>query len=312
MSIAEHLVEVVDLHKSYGAVRAVSGVSMTVRRGEIHGVLGPNGAGKTTTVETIAGLRTPDSGTVRVAGVDPAADRARATRLIGVQLQEAQLQPKLHVGEALRLWSALYPDPVPWPELASRLGLSELLGRRFDTLSGGQRQRLSIALALVGRPSLVVLDELTTGLDPQARRETWELVRETRAGGTTVVLVTHSMEEAQHLCDRVTVIAAGRDRAQGTPTELTGRADVATVTSFVPSGPVPLADLAALPGVTSARTQDDRVVVLGAEDLALDLLGWLDGRGVVPRRLRVTEGSLDDAYLDLVRDTPELTEETHR
>ena len=312
MTTPEPLVEVIDLRKSYGAVRAVDGVSMTVDRGEIHGVLGPNGAGKTTTVESIAGLRTPDSGTVRVAGTDPAADRARTTRLVGVQLQEARLQPKIRVGEALTLWSALYPDPVPWRELAARLRLDGLLDRRFDDLSGGQRQRLSIALALVGRPELVVLDELTTGLDPQARRETWSLVRETRDRGTTVLLVTHSMEEAQQLCDRVTVIAGGRDRATGTPAELVGGADAATVTSFVPSGPLSLDEVAALPGVATVRAEGDRVVVGGSEDLALELVGWLEGRGVVPRRLRVAEGSLDDAYLTLVGDPAVTTEEVTR
>ncbi|GGL35878.1 multidrug ABC transporter ATP-binding protein [Phycicoccus endophyticus] len=294
------LVEVTELCVSHGDLEAVAGVSLTVEQGEIHGVLGPNGAGKTSTVETVAGLRRPDSGSVRVAGIDPAADRRAATRLVGVQLQEAQLQPKLRVGEALALWSALYADPVPWRELAGRLGLEGLLGRRFDRLSGGQRQRLSIALALLGRPTLVILDELTTGLDPEARRDTWQIVRETRDRGTTVLLVTHSMEEAQLLCDRVTVIVGGRVRATGTPRELVGGAD-ATVMAFTPEPALDPTELSAVAGVAAVRCEDGRVLVTGSDEAVLLVLERLHARGVRPGRLRVSDGSLDQAYLDLVR-----------
>ena len=229
----EIAVQVDHLRMTYGSTVAVEDVSLTVHAGEIFGILGPNGAGKTTTVESIAGLRVPDAGGIRVHGVNPITDRQQATRSIGVQLQESRLQPKITVREALQLWSAFYDDPEPWPELADRLGLSRLLDQQFRTLSGGQQQRLSIALALMGRPRVAILDELTTGLDPQARREVWQLVRDVRDRGVTVLLVTHAMEEAQGLCDRIAIINGGRVRALDTPDGLIGRAAAATVTSFV-------------------------------------------------------------------------------
>lgn len=194
-------VQVEHLRKCYGETVAVDDISLTVDRGEIFGILGPNGAGKTTTVELIAGLRIPDGGSARVNGLDPIANRSEVTRLLGIQLQESRLQPKITTREALQLWSAFYDDPDPWPDLADRLGLTSLLDQQFRTLSGGQQQRLSIALALIGRPEVAILDELTTGLDPQARREVWQLVLEIRERGVTVLLVTHAMEEAQSLCD---------------------------------------------------------------------------------------------------------------
>jgi ABC-2 type transport system ATP-binding protein len=289
------------LRKRYGEKVAVADISFTVEEGEIFGILGPNGAGKTTTVEAVAGLRSRDAGQVLVHGVDPWADRAALTRLLTIQLQESRLQAKITVQEALELWSALYDDPVPWQGVAERLGLTEMLGRRFGKLSGGQQQRLSIALALVGRPRVAVLDELSTGLDPRARREVWQVVRDLRDSGVTVLLVTHSMEEAHQLCDRIAIVDAGRVRALDTPEGLIRAAGTATTTSFEPSAPIDLHLLRELPGVASVGTEAGRVVVEGEEASALAVINALTRQGVVPRHLRVASATLDSAYLDLTR-----------
>lgn len=298
-SITDPVVELTGLRKYYGTVRAVEDISFTVAEGEIFGILGPNGAGKSTTVECLAGLRTGDAGTARVAGIDPWTDHDAVTRVLGVQLQESELQPKITVAEALVLWSSFYDDPRPWRELADRLGLTPHLNQRFAALSGGQQQRISIALALVGRPRVVILDELTTGLDPRARQEVWQLVRDVRDEGATVLLVTHAMEEAEHLCDRIAIIDAGRVRALDTPDGLIAGATQATTTSFDPSQAVDLEALRAVEGVASVRTRGHRVVVDGSEGSALPLLAELTAQGVTPLRLRIAEGTLASAYLDL-------------
>jgi ABC-2 type transport system ATP-binding protein len=212
--------ELTALHKRYGRKVAVQDVTLRVAAGEIFGILGPNGAGKTTTVECAEGLRRPDSGTVRVFGTDPWAERGPARALIGVQLQESQLPEKLTVAESLELYASFYPDRADTAALMDRLGLTSQRNTRYKRLSGGQKQRLSIALALVGRPRLVVFDELTTGLDPAARRESWRLVEDLRDDGITVLLVTHYADEADRLCDRVAVLRAGRVAACGRPDEL--------------------------------------------------------------------------------------------
>ena len=244
------VIEVTELRKSYAGRPAVDGVSFAVEEGEIFGILGPNGAGKTTTVECVEGLRVPDSGRVRVAGLDPVTEHEATRRVLGAQLQESELQAKLTVREALELYSAFYPSPLDWRPLAERLGLTAKLDTRFARLSGGQKQRLFIALALVGNPRAVVLDELTTGLDPRARRDTWELIEDIRANGVTVLLVTHFMEEAQRLCDRIAVIDRGRVAALDTPAGLIRRSAGATVISFTPSAPLDERDLGALPALT--------------------------------------------------------------
>lgn len=214
------VIQVSDLRKKYGETVAVSDVTFTVDSGEIFGILGPNGAGKTTTVELLSGLRRRDGGTVRVLGKDPDHDGAALRELVGVQLQESELPERIRVREALELYSSFYRQPADWRELLDVLGLSARRDARFGTLSGGQKQRLSIALALVGDPQVVVLDELTTGLDPAARRDTWALIESVRNRGVTVVLVTHFMDEAERLCDRVAVIDAGRTVAVDTPAAL--------------------------------------------------------------------------------------------
>ena len=217
------VVEVTDLHKRYGEVIAVDGVSLSVGRGEVFGVLGPNGAGKTTTVECVAGLRRPDRGRVRVLGLDPATDAATVRARVGVQLQQAALPDRLRVGEAMEVFASAYGRRDQVDVLLADWGLADKRKAAFATLSGGQRQRLFVALALLGDPEVVVLDELTTGLDPAARRDTWALVRRLREAGATVLLVTHAMDEAEALCDRVAVIVDGRVAAAGTPAEVTGR-----------------------------------------------------------------------------------------
>ncbi|MER5993447.1 MULTISPECIES: ABC transporter ATP-binding protein [Streptomyces] len=297
------VIEVTDLRKSYGGRPVVDGVSFAVEEGEIFGILGPNGAGKTTTVECVGGLRVPDTGRIRVTGLDPVADHEEVTRVLGAQLQQSELQPKLTVREALELYASFYPRPADWRPLAERLGLTPKLTTRFAKLSGGQKQRLSIALALIGDPRIVVLDELTTGLDPRARRDTWELVEDVRAGGVTVLLVTHFMEEAQRLCDRIAVIDGGRIAALDTPAGLIRRSAGATVISFTPSAPLDDHDLNALPELASVRHKDGRLTLSGTDETVDAVLTLLARARVTAHQLRVTDATLDDAFLDLTETT---------
>lgn len=224
METTQPAVSAVDLAKSYRGKRAVDGVSLQIGAGEVLGLLGANGAGKTTTVEMIAGVRRPDRGTVRILGLEPRANRARLRLILGVQLQESYLHHALTVGELVHLYRSFYPQPRPAPELLDLVGLDGQEDKRFESLSGGQQQRLSIALALVGRPRVVILDELTTGLDPLARRRMWSMVEQLRADGTAVLLVTHAMQEAEALCDHVAMLDAGRIVAAGTPERVTAAA----------------------------------------------------------------------------------------
>jgi ABC-2 type transport system ATP-binding protein len=214
------VIEINGLRKSYKGKTAVDGVSLTVEKGEIFGIAGPNGAGKTTVVECASGLRHPDGGTLRVLGLDPRSDRRRLSQRIGAQLQEAALPDAIKVGEALRMYASFYDKPADWRALMDEWGLTDKKRAGFAGLSGGWKQRLFIALALVGNPEVVFLDELTTGLDPAARRTTWSLIRDMRDRGVTVVLVTHFMDEAEALCDRNAIIDHGRVIAEGTPSEL--------------------------------------------------------------------------------------------
>ena len=213
-------IEVERLRKRYGAKIAVDDVSFTVAEGEIFGLLGRNGAGKSSTVDCVAGLRVPDHGRIRVAGLDPRRDQRELRHLLGVQLQESALPGKLTVAEAMRLYASFYRRPADIAGLLDMLDLTETRNTRYRGLSGGQKQRLSIALALIGRPRIAILDELTTGLDPVARRDTWALIDDIRKQGVTIMLVTHFMTEAERLCDRVAILQAGRVAAIGTPAEL--------------------------------------------------------------------------------------------
>ncbi|MFD0005616.1 ABC transporter ATP-binding protein [Streptomyces sp. NPDC127178] len=300
------VIEVTDLRKSYGGRTVVDGVSFAVDEGEIFGILGPNGAGKTTTVECVEGLRVPDAGRVRVTGLDPVADHDRVTHVLGAQLQEGRLQEKLTVREALQLYAAFYPNPADWRPLAERLGLTDRLGARFGKLSGGQKQRLFIALALIGNPRIVVLDELTTGLDPRARRDTWQLIEEVRDSGVTVLLVTHFMEEAQRLCDRIAVIDKGRIAALDTPAGLIRRSAGATVITFTPSAPLDEQELSALPALASVAYKDGRVTLAGSDDTVNAVITLLARHRITAHQLRVSDATLDDAFLDLTE--TDLTE----
>jgi ABC-2 type transport system ATP-binding protein len=296
------VIEVRDLSKRYGEVVALDGVSFAVEQGEIFGVLGPNGAGKTTTVECAAGLRRPDSGSVRVLGLDPQADGTRLREQLGVQLQSAQLPDQLTAGEALELYAAFYRDPLDWRELLDRWGLAEKRKAKFCSLSGGQRQRLFIALALVGNPRVVFLDELTTGLDPKARRATWQLIRQVRDSGVTVVLVSHLMDEVEELCDRLVLLERGKVIAADTPTGLIERAGSPGRLRFRPLAPVGeglLAELADLPGVREVNHGSREVEITGAGDFAVAVTGTLARSGVLAADLRIDRQSLDDAYLAL-------------
>lgn len=223
MSSREPAIHAEHLHRRYGDKVAVDDVSLRVERGEVMGVLGTNGAGKTTTVEMVAGIRRPDRGSARVLGLDPWRDRGRVRQVLGVQLQEATLHGALTVSELIGLYRTFYPDPRPAGELLELVGLDEQRDVRFERLSGGQQQRLSIALSLVGRPRVVLLDELTTGLDPRARRRMWTTVEHLRDEGVTVLLVSHTMEEVERLCDRVVLLDSGRVVATDTPAGLVAR-----------------------------------------------------------------------------------------
>jgi ABC-2 type transport system ATP-binding protein len=293
------VIEVQHLHKSYGDTVAVDDVSFTVADGEIFGILGPNGAGKTTTVECIEGLRTPDGGVISVLGLDPRRDRAELTQRLGAQLQDSQLPDRLRVAEALELYSSFYRAPADWRELMDVLGLAGKSKTRFGQLSGGQRQRMSIALALVGSPQVVVLDELTTGLDPQARRDTWALIEGVRDRGVTIVLVTHFMEEAERLCDRVALIDAGRVVAMDTPAALAERVQAEQRIQFRPSVPFDDALLASLPDVTSVVHRGDGVVVTGNSDALNAVASVLARHQIVAQQLRVEQASLEDAFIAL-------------
>ena len=301
----QKVIEVRNLHKAYGDTVAVDDVSFTVEEGEIFGILGPNGAGKTTTVECIEGLRTPGSGTISVLGLDPRRDRAELTQVLGVQLQDSQLPAKLGVAEALSLYSSFYRNPADWHGLLNVLGLAGKADTRFAKLSGGQKQRLSIALALLGSPRVAVLDELTTGLDPQARRDTWDLIEGVRDRGVTIVLVTHFMEEAERLCDRVALIDAGQIVALDTPAALAERVETEQRIQFRPSVPLDDALLTSLPEVTSVSHRGDVVVVTGSDNALNAVTSALARNQIVARQLRVDQANLEDAFLALTGHAPE-------
>lgn len=295
----EKVIRVDRLSKFYGATVAVEEVSFEVRRGEIFGVVGPNGAGKTTTIECLTGMRAPDSGTAEVLGLDPVKGGDALRRRIGVQLQQAALPDRLKVREALELYSTFYDSPADWRELMDRWGLSEKRDTVFSKLSGGQQQRLFVALALLNDPEVVFLDELTSGLDPQARRASWDLVRGIREAGKTVVLVTHFMDEAEILCDRVAVVDRGNLVALDTPEALIRSLKAGSSLSFGASKGFDPAILWDLPGVVEAFRERDRIVVRGDNSLLAPVAAELDRRGVEPRDLKMEQATLEDVFLAL-------------
>jgi ABC-2 type transport system ATP-binding protein len=296
-------IEVEGLVKRYDGRTVVDGVSFVVETGEIFGIVGPNGAGKTTIVETIEGLRRPDDGRIRVLGLDPHGDAAEVRQRLGAQLQESRLPDKLRVREAMDPYASLYRDPAPWPELLDRFGLGDKGDARYRDLSGGQKQRLSAALALVGDPDVVVLDELTTGLDPQGRRDTWDLIERIRDDGVTVVLVTHFMEEAERLSDRVAVVTNGRIVAIDTPAGLVSRSAPEQTIRFRPSGTFDTTLLAALPEVTSVERHGSRIAVTGTADVVQAVTSVLARHRIVAEDLRIEQANLDDAYVALTGGT---------
>lgn len=293
-------VDVHGLRKTYGPTTAVDDVSLTVRAGEIVGILGPNGSGKTTTVECLQGLRRADAGRLRVLGLDPRTEVEQLRRRIGCQLQDAALPDHLRVGEAVRLFAAVSGGAVDVDAVLDDWGLREKRHSAFGKLSGGQRQRLFVALALLHRPELVFLDEMTTGLDPAARHDTWRLVERVRELGATIVLVTHFMDEAERLCDRLVVMRAGVVVASGTPADLIERHGGGITATF--STELPDADFARLPGLTALQRHGRTLQVSGAARTLLHLGHRLVTCGETPGDLLVRQATLEDAYLRLVGD----------
>jgi ABC-2 type transport system ATP-binding protein len=285
------------LSKSYGGLQAIDDISLTVERGEILGVVGPNGAGKTTFIECLVGLRQPDSGKVSVLDLHPQRQSAALRQRIGVQLQEAALPAQLTVWEALDLFAAFYNRIVNLSQLAARWGLDDKRDTAFENLSGGQKQRLFIALALLNDPEIVFLDELTTGLDPTARRESWALVRQVRDAGKTVVLVTHDMDEAQTLCDRVAIFHDGCVVALDTPTALTAAVERGPCVRFTAPSDFDVSWLSTLPEVEDVRRDEHGgVTVTGHGTLLASVANALAERGHDPPDLRRLQPTLEDAY----------------
>ncbi len=297
-------IEVRSLAKSYGRLKAVDGIDFTVGEGEIFGMVGPNGAGKTTTIECLEGMRSPDGGEVRVLGLDPRKNGQELRERIGIQLQQSSLPDDMKVWEALDLFSSYYRKPAPWQPLLDRLDISDKRTTRFSKLSGGQKQRLFIALALVNDPELVFLDELTTGLDPHARRSMWDLVRSIRERGKTVFLTTHYMEEAEHLCDRVLVIDHGRIVALDSPANLVRGLESEIRILFTAGPGFDPASLEGLSGVSRVESSGERIIVTGRGDrLIVVVVNALDARNVRFRDLRTEQPDLEDVFLALTAES---------
>jgi ABC-2 type transport system ATP-binding protein len=297
------VVQVEKLCKTYGATVAVDEVSFEVKEGEIFGMVGPNGAGKTTTIECLEGLRKPDAGSVRVLGVDPQRDGQSLRLRAGMQLQQSNLPDRMKVWEALDLYSSFYPKAADWNVLLSQLGLEEKRNTAFAKLSGGQKQRLFVALALLPDPQLVFLDELTTGLDPQARHAIWDLVREVRAKGKTVLLTTHFMEEAERLCDRVAILDHGRIVALDTPAALIRGLEAEERVIFSLDGGLSPALEDALSKAGRLEVQAGRVTVHGKDgrevSLVSEVVNLLTAQGIPVHDLRTEQPTLEDVFLSL-------------
>ena len=293
------VIEVRNLHKAYDGVTAVDDVSFNVDEGEIFGIIGPNGAGKTTTIESVIGLRKPDGGSVSVLGLDPQTEARKLGNRIGTQLQEAALPERMKVWEALDLYASFYEKTVPWEPLVEQWGLAEKRNTQFGGLSGGQKQRLFISLALLNDPQIVFLDELTTGLDPQARRATWDLIRAIRQQGKTVVLITHFMDEVEALADRVAVIDHGRVIALDTPDDLIASLNRETKVLFsVPNG-FQAARLENVSGVSAVNQYDRQITVSGNGPLLANVAAALAQHNIAPADLRVQQANLEDVFLAL-------------
>ncbi|MBE0607778.1 MAG: ABC transporter ATP-binding protein [Dehalococcoidia bacterium] len=298
-AISTRAISVSRLRKTYRDVVAVDDVSFEVEHGEIFGIIGPNGSGKTTTVECLQGLRDPDSGGIDILGLDPRTQRNSLRHRIGSQLQESSLPDRMRVWEALDLFGAMSPRSRDWESLARDWGIHEKRNSAFATLSGGQRQRLFIALALVNQPELVFLDEMTTGLDPAARHDAWSLIRGVREQGTTVVLVTHFMEEAEALCDRVAVFQGGTVLAVDSVPGLVARYAGQSTVRFTSREDLPW--LAGVDGVEQVTRDGSTVMVQGSGPLLAYVGAALVAHGLAPVDLRVERGTLEDVFLNLSR-----------
>ncbi|MBN0043153.1 ABC transporter ATP-binding protein [Streptomyces actuosus] len=300
----DHVIEVSGLRRVYGGgFEAVRGITFHVERGEVFALLGTNGAGKTSTVEVLEGLAPPAGGRVRVLGHDPRTERAAVRPRTGVMLQEGGFPSELTVTETARMWAGCVSAARPLTDVLARVGLAGKTGARVKQLSGGERRRLDLALALLGDPEVLFLDEPTTGLDAEGRRDTWELVRALRDGGTTVLLTTHYLEEAEGLADRLAILHEGRIAAAGTPAEVTA-AQPARITFELPDGYV-LGDLPPLPGLgVTGHEVDGAVVRLRTRTLqrtATGVLAWAERAGVELRGLDVRSASLEEAFLGIAR-----------
>jgi ABC-2 type transport system ATP-binding protein len=296
--VSEPVIQIEHLRKVYGTTVAVDDVSFEVHQGEIFGMVGTNGAGKTTSIECIEGLRQQDSGSIRVFGVDPQKEIHDIRRKVGVQLQESQLQPRLKVWEALDLFASFYESPLDWEKLLEQLGLTDKRNTAFAVLSGGQKQRLQIALALINDPQLVFFDELTTGLDPQARRAMWDLIRSVRDSGKTIFLTTHFMDEAERLCDRVAIMDKGKIIALDTPENLIQSLGVESRVVFTLKEPYDIACCRGLSGVTLVEQNGDRVLVQGRGDmLVVEVVTALAKEGIRFSDLRTEQPNLEDVFL---------------
>lgn len=300
----EPVISVSGFTKRYGRVAAVRDVSFQVARAEIFGLLGRNGAGKTTTVECLQGLRQADAGDLRVLGLDPSTQAPELRRHVGCQLQESALPGRIKVWEALQWFASFSGQGGDWERLIDQWGLGGKRNAHFSELSGGQRQRLFIALALVNDPQIVFLDEMTTGLDPAARHVAWELIEAVRARGTTVVLVTHAMEEAERLCDRVAVMEAGRIVALDTPADLIAKHTRDVTVRFGADGH-DVSWLSAVPTVAAVSQSGGQAVVTGYGPVLVDVAAALAGHGLRPADLRVNLPSLEDVFLEITGHAPD-------
>ena len=288
-----------NLRKQYGSTIAVDDISFNVQQGEIFCIVGPNGAGKSTTVESIMGLRQPDSGAIRVLGMNPQKEEQHLRQRIGIQLQQAALPERLKVWEALDLYASFYNKTVSWEKLLGDWGLDEKRNAAFKNLSGGQKQRLFIALALLNDPEMVFLDELTTGLDPQARRATWDAVRAIRDQGKTVVLVTHFMDEAEELADRIAIIDQGKIVAIDTPQALIQNLQAGMRVRFTNGNGYDPQLLSQVTGVTEVEQRGKQVIVQGNGALLAHVATALAEHNITPTDLRVEQADLEDVFLAL-------------
>ncbi|NQT66999.1 MAG: ABC transporter ATP-binding protein [Actinobacteria bacterium] len=298
--MSEAVVEVKNLCKSYGKIKAVDDISFEVSSGEIFGLVGPNGAGKTTAIECIEGMRKSDSGNLKVLGLNPLKNGRRLRHYIGIQLQQSELPARLKVWEAIDLFSSFYQKNIESSSLLNDLGLEDKKSSYFDKLSGGQKQRLFIALALLNNPDLIFLDELTTGLDPQARRTTWDLITGIREKGKTIFLTTHYMEEAERLCDRVAIMDHGKIMALDTPQNLIRNIKIETRLIFNVIGDFPLDTLNGIKSISKYEKSGDKIIVYGHDKkMVKDTVNFLVNNNIDFHDLKTEQATLEDVFLTL-------------